>query len=241
MTTDADHPGPGPAARFDHIVVLDTETTGRGPSADVVEIAWVVIDEHLEVLDEVATLIDPGRPIPAEATEVHGITDEMVAGAPTFEAFMTDPTSSPFGSGSTLVIGHNVEFDYQHIEAYVADGTTLCTLRLARHLFPVLGSHTLQTLVHHCRLGDVQTHRAAADVELTLRLARRMAADEGGSLDALLAVSPVALAEMRVPFGDYRREPVRDLTAEQVAEIRDRYGDRLGGDFAAALDLHHPQ
>ncbi len=227
------------ASSYDRIVVLDTETTGRGPEADVVEIAWVTIDDEMEVIDEVATLIDPGRPIPAAATEVHGITDAMVAGAPRFEAFMTDPATAPFLSGSTLVIGHNVDFDYQHIEPYVADGTTLCTLRLARYLFPVLGSHTLQTLVHHCRLGDVQTHRAAADVELTLRLVRRMAADTDGSLDGLLALAPVALAEMRVPFGDYRREPVRDLTAEQVAEIRDRYGDRLSGDFAAALDLHH--
>jgi DNA polymerase-3 subunit epsilon len=229
-----------PLGEFDDIIVLDTETTGRTADDAVVEIAWASIDDEMEVIEQVATLIDPGRPIPPEVTAVHGITDQMVVGAPTLERFMTEVASVPFATGSILVIGHNVDFDYHHVAPYISDGSSLCTLRLARFLFPVLGSHTLQTLVHHCGLGEVQTHRAAGDVELTLRLLRRLAAEADGTLEGLLALSEVALAEMRVPFGDYRREPIRDLTAEQALEIRERYGDRLSGDFKAALDLHHP-
>lgn len=60
-------------------VILDTETTGLY-DAEIVEIA--VIDRLGEILLD--TLVKPSIPIPAEATEIHGITDEIVADAPSF-------------------------------------------------------------------------------------------------------------------------------------------------------------
>lgn len=59
-------------------VVLDTETTGLGPDAQVCQIA--VIDQDGQVLLD--TLVKPTIPIPADATAIHGITNDMVAGAP---------------------------------------------------------------------------------------------------------------------------------------------------------------
>lgn len=63
-----------------NVVILDTETTGLGDDARIVDIA--VATGSGEVLLD--TLVNPGEPIPCEATDIHGITDEMVAGAPTF-------------------------------------------------------------------------------------------------------------------------------------------------------------
>ncbi len=60
-------------------VVLDTETTGLD-AAFPVEVSVLAVDGT--VLPD--TLVDPGMPIPAAATAIHGITDEMVAGAPRF-------------------------------------------------------------------------------------------------------------------------------------------------------------
>lgn len=62
-------------------VVWDTETTGLGDDAKIVSIG--VVDHQANVL--VDTLINPGEPIPRDATRIHGVTDEMVADAPTFE------------------------------------------------------------------------------------------------------------------------------------------------------------
>ncbi|MFC9431472.1 exonuclease domain-containing protein [Streptomyces sp. NPDC056987] len=62
------------------VVVLDTETTGLHPTARIVEIA--VLSSAGDVLLD--TLIDPGEPIPAQASKIHRITNADVAGAPTF-------------------------------------------------------------------------------------------------------------------------------------------------------------
>lgn len=60
------------------ILILDTETTGLGEDAEIVEIS--VIDEFGTVLLD--TLVKPQKSIPAEASKIHGITNEMVADAP---------------------------------------------------------------------------------------------------------------------------------------------------------------
>lgn len=64
----------------DNYVVIDTETTGLRTDDEIVEIA--IINMRGEVL--LNTLVKPTKPIPAEATCIHGITDEMVADAPTW-------------------------------------------------------------------------------------------------------------------------------------------------------------
>ncbi|MFS8533334.1 exonuclease domain-containing protein [Sphaerobacter thermophilus] len=62
----------------DDVVYLDTETTGLGPDAEIVDIA--VVDQAGRVL--LNSLVQPRNPIPAEATRVHGITNKMVMNAP---------------------------------------------------------------------------------------------------------------------------------------------------------------
>ncbi len=61
-------------------VIVDTETTGLGTDAEIVEIS--VVDCAGNILLD--TLVKPSKSIPAEATAIHGITDEMVANAPTW-------------------------------------------------------------------------------------------------------------------------------------------------------------
>ncbi|MFQ0827138.1 3'-5' exonuclease [Serratia fonticola] len=59
-------------------LILDTETTGLGEDAEIVEIT--IINSHGSIL--LNTLVKPTVSIPAEATAIHGITDEMVKDAP---------------------------------------------------------------------------------------------------------------------------------------------------------------
>ena len=69
------------------LVVFDLETTGTDPARDkIVEIALVRVDPD-GGRTSLTRRINPGRPIPAEATAVHGIRDEDVAGAPAFRDY----------------------------------------------------------------------------------------------------------------------------------------------------------
>ena len=63
-------------------LILDTETTGLGDDAEVVELA--LVDCAGAVLLD--TLVRPSGPVPAEAAAIHGITDAMLAEAPTWSA-----------------------------------------------------------------------------------------------------------------------------------------------------------
>ena len=86
-------------------VFLDTETTGLSHAHDrLVEIA--IIDENGDVL--LSQLVNPGRGIPDGARSVHGISDAMVASAPTLESLW--PRVRSIVSGAHIVM-YNAEFD----------------------------------------------------------------------------------------------------------------------------------
>lgn len=71
------------------IIFFDLESTGTSVTLDrIVQIACVKLDHKFEQTEPVKNYyINPERPIPAEATAIHGITDEMVADKPNFKAY----------------------------------------------------------------------------------------------------------------------------------------------------------
>ena len=100
-------------------IVLDTETTGTDPETDrVIELGLLAFDyvpdtgEVLRVAGVYDALEDPGMPIPAEVTAIHGITDEMVRGQR-----IDDAAVAAFVAGASWVVAHNARFDRQFIES----------------------------------------------------------------------------------------------------------------------------
>lgn len=89
-------------------VILDTETTGLHDTARIVDIA--VITAAGETL--INTLLNPGEPIPAESTDIHGITDEMIADAPKFGGILPDLKKALTGK---RVLIYNDYFDLQRL------------------------------------------------------------------------------------------------------------------------------
>ncbi|MBH2978504.1 3'-5' exonuclease [Serratia marcescens] len=88
----------------ENCLILDTETTGLGEDAEIVEVT--IIDTDGQVL--LNTLVKPRSVIPASATAIHGITNEMVANAPSWPHVCR----SLYGiiSGRKVVI-YNSDFD----------------------------------------------------------------------------------------------------------------------------------
>ena len=90
--------------RHERVVFLDTETTGFGPRAEIIDIGIVSAD-GVVLLD---TLVRPEAPIPASTSKVHGLFDEDVVGAPTWNDVYVDVYRLLLGS---RVVVYNAPFD----------------------------------------------------------------------------------------------------------------------------------
>ena len=184
-------PAPVAAPGAGGFAVVDVETTGFSPDRDrVVEVAVVLVDPAGTVEGEFATLLDPGRdPGP---THVHGITDAMVAGAPTFGD--VHPYLAHLFSGR-VVVGHNiVRFDVPFLAAEAAragssipvgDLVTIDTLLVARDHLGLYGRATLPDCCARYGLSWGDHHSALGDCLVTARLFAAVRADVG---DAVLGV-----------------------------------------------------
>lgn len=180
-------------------VVFDTETTGLTPSSDeIVQIAAVRIVNGRRVRREVFdTLVDPKRPIPQSSTDVHGITEDMVKGAPT----MTEAGKGfhAFARGAVL-IAHNAPFDMEFLRRHEKsigvrfDHPVLDTVLLSAVVYGQLEQHSLDALT--ARLGitipEEARHTAIGDTVATA--------------DAFLKLIPMLKARGLLTFGDVLTE-----------------------------------
>jgi DNA polymerase-3 subunit epsilon len=110
---------PLPAEALARAVVVDVETTGTSLADDsMIEAALLAFEfapstgSIIRVADSYDGLEDPGRPIPPEATAIHGITDDMVRGRRLDEGRMAEVVR-----GASLVIAHRASFDRPFLEA----------------------------------------------------------------------------------------------------------------------------
>ena len=160
-------------------VVFDLETTGTSCTCDeVVEISAVKVLDG-KVVDEFSTLVNPQMPIPFWATDVNGITDKMVANAPTFDKALADFLSF---AGDMILVGHNIHtFDMKFVcrDAVKYFGKTIGndyidTLPLARIYLPQLGHHTLTDLARHYGISISGAHRALHDCRMNQQIFEKL-------------------------------------------------------------------
>jgi DNA polymerase III subunit alpha, Gram-positive type len=145
-----------------YTVIADTETTGVTASARVVEVAMALLCDG-ELVTQAQSLICPGVPIPHEATAVHGITNDMVRHKPTLEAFMARCAREGWPLRTATVWAHNASFDRRFLGAYLT-GHWECSLKKARHAWPFLENHKLDTVARSVGYRLEGDHRAMADV-----------------------------------------------------------------------------
>lgn len=153
---------------------FDTETTGLNPAnSRIVEIAAVKFTLD-GVIEQKSWLVNPGAGIPENATMIHGITDEMVAGAPSFRDVYREFQSF---IGDTILIAHNAKFDAGFIRAETSrcsmstpENKLIDSLVLFRSWFPDAESHNLKHLTTSMGVEPELFHRALADSESIRRI-----------------------------------------------------------------------
>jgi DNA polymerase III epsilon subunit-like protein len=190
-------------------VIADTETPGLLVELGICEIALCEIDPlTLETLWEIDSLIDPQNPIPAEATAIHGITDEMVADEPTMDEFIEHRLKGRFDGRQIVVIAHNTSFDVPRLHLIGDITASVCTLFHSRQLIPkgipgVDGpeNHKLTTLREYFGFPENEAHRALADVYTTKRLLREILGRTERTLPDFLATMDTTVH--RMPWGKH--------------------------------------
>jgi len=169
------------ARRF---LVLDTETTGLGKNSEIVQIG--IIDSGGKVVMD--QLLKPRRPIPWYVSNIHGISNEDVADAPTFLQVYVELSSA---IAAQPIIAYNMDFDWrllcqtsaQYGLPELRTGKRGCAMkqyaryRLRRGIgCKKQGYAKLVNAVRHEGLELGRAHNALSDARMTLALVRKMAA-----------------------------------------------------------------
>ena len=154
--------------------VLDVETTGLSARNNrVIEIGIVKV-KNLKIADKFTTLINPGCNIPYFITQFTGISNSDVIHSPNF--YDTAEEIEEF-VGDSIISGHNLSFDEGFLRyEFIRNGfeplsnLNVCTLKLARKIFPELKSKSLASVTQHLKIKNKKSHRALSDAEATAQI-----------------------------------------------------------------------
>ncbi len=173
-------PAPRPLQE-DTYVVFDVETTGLSAVHDtIIELAAVKVRGG-EIVDRFSSFANPRRKLTSTITELTGITDEMLEGAPEVGEVLQRFLDFV---GDSVLVAHNARFDMGFLQMGVQrlglDSITnpvIDTLEMARSLYTGLKNYRLNTLCKHFGIELKQHHRAIHDAEATGHLLWKMVED----------------------------------------------------------------
>ncbi|MGD8861814.1 MAG: 3'-5' exonuclease [Myxococcales bacterium] len=201
------------------LAVIDFETTGLSPENDRVIEIGVVCFEGGELSGLKNWLVNPGIPVPEESRAVHNISDEELAGAPTFREVLPELTEMLSGC---LPVAYNAVFDrgFLHAElaragadrgesappAYQAEVTWVDPLVWSRELDKDQRSHKLGNVCARLGVTLDNAHRAASDAEATGRVLLAFAPRMPATYAELIRIQAQYAATQEVDLS-WRRRP----------------------------------
>ena len=182
----------------EEFVAFDLETTGLSSKNDrIIEIGAVILKNGQEI-DRFQTFVDPQRKLDKKIVDLTGITDEMLAGAPSLEEVL--PEFLKFVGGRVLV-AHNSDFDTGFIReaclrlGYPYHYTAADTLILSQNLLPQLKKFKLDIVANARSLPEFNHHRAADDAVMCglimTRLMQKL--EEEYDIHTLQAINPAMI------------------------------------------------
>ena len=196
----------GPLTLTCDLVVVDVETTGFDPTAGdrLLEVSAIRVNPQGQICDEFTTLVD-AQVSDTGAEHIHGISPDMLDGAPTFSEIF--PVLKSLFSGA-IFVAHHAKFD----ESFLANEAKragfdfprmpgLCTYVLARDTLNDVPNHKLATLVSHFGLARPMEHYAYHDARSVVDMLPNilpLAGDIGHFLDATEYVSTTDIVRTKI-------------------------------------------
>ena len=186
--------GESDAGLDDEIVCFDIETTGLNRETEYLTEIGAVVLKNGEICERYNTFVHPEKPIPREVVGLTGITDEMVADAPSQSEALNHFLD---WVGDRPLAAHNADFDMSFLAIGCERmGRPFCnasidTLILAQNLLPDLGKYKLDIVANRLNLPEFNHHRAsddAATVGYMLMPFRKMLSDMG--VDRIDQINP---------------------------------------------------
>lgn len=197
-------------------IIFDTETTGVVDPV-LIEAAYIVMGEPRDPigLTRFCQRYNPGKPISLGAMATHHIMDEDLTDMPPAAEFKLP-------EGTQYLIGHNVDFDWKVIGEPPIK--RICTLALARRMWPDLDSHTQSALLYHLdRQGAREVlrgaHSAATDVEIcrTILVRALYAFGRPETWEEAWEISEKARVPRVITFGKHKGTPIAELPGDYKA------------------------
>lgn len=150
--------------------IVDIETTGGHAAGNGITEIAICIHDGIRVRSTYETLVNPQANIPLYITALTGISNEMVANAPTFSEIADRIYQLLEGR---IFVAHNVNFDYSFVKHHLSfcgynwNAPKLCTVRLSRKVLPGFTSYSLGKLCHQLNISITNRHRAGGDANAT--------------------------------------------------------------------------
>lgn len=192
------------------LTFVDVETTGLDVAQGdrVCEVALLQVRDMQEVA-RFTSMVYPGRPMPAKATLVNGITDAMLAAAPLFSAILPAIRDMLHG---TVLVAHNAQcdvrflrYEFARARQAFAQVAVVDTLALAQAWY-TFSHNSLAAIASELGLSNTVRHRAMADVLTTWEVWQRFIADRQLS-------GPLTLAHLMHPNDSRSVAELEVLTA----------------------------
>lgn len=199
-------------------IYYDTETTGVKAGKDrIIELAAYDPERN----QTFCSFIYPEGPIPAEASSISGITDEMVKDAPLFS--LVGAQFIEFCSGEVVLIAHNndafdklfLEYEYSKANLTMPNWLYLDTLKWSRKYRSDLPRHSLQFLREAFGIQANQAHRALDDVMVLYQVFQKMVDDLSWD-DILRLINQSSSQVSRMPFGKHAGKPLSEVPKDYI-------------------------
>ena len=193
-------------------IIFDVEATDKN-DAIIIEAASLDVTSlnPFEVGNPWVQRYNPGKPISLGALATHHIMDEELVNCPASSSFRLP-------AGTKYLIGHNIDFDWVAIGS--PEVKRICTLALARSLWPNLDSHTQSALLYYFERETARdqlrnAHSALADVWICSKIVGQIINKlHPVSLDALWEMSEKARIPTTMPYGKHKGELISQVPTD---------------------------